>query len=209
MFCDRSLKEVLGQGTADPLRKMGRTCREISPRRPSRRLSRRPATLRSMLRLLHLSDIHFSARGGAADINVEDSVRQRMLADIRDVHGDLGDVDAVLIVGDIADWGKENEYAIAADFLDRVCDIVGCDRDQVVCVPGNHDIDRGGHKAVHGALRHQLRTIDGPAISNTLRDLLADPPRSGGPTVAAQNYNTFALRYGCDIALDARCGPRR
>jgi hypothetical protein len=154
-----------------------------------------------MIRLLHLSDIHFSTTGGGGEIDVEMSVRQRMLNDIIKVQDETGPVDAVLVVGDIARTGHEDEYRIAGDFLDEVCDAVHCEQEQVVCVPGNHDINRRAHGPVHAALRHQLRSIPAPRISDTLRDLLTDP--RGGPILLEplQAYNEFALRYGCDLSL--------
>ena len=76
---------------------------------------------------------------------------ERMLEDIQNMHGQLGDVNAVLVVGDIAARGKRADYDVAASFLDRACGLVGLAADQIFCVPGNHDIDRDRQDALHEA----------------------------------------------------------
>lgn len=155
-----------------------------------------------MLRLLHLSDIHFSTSNAPDSLNPEVAVRDRMLADIRRMHDELGQMAAVLVVGDIANRGRTAEYDAAGEFLNATCDTVGCDRDQVVCVPGNHDIDRTAHGPLHDAVRHQLRSIDAPAVSNALVRLILDVPGADVLLKPLANYNTFALRYGCDISSE-------
>src|SRR5579862_2858292 len=123
-----------------------------------------------------------------------------MIDDVKRVHKELGDMRAILVVGDIAGRGGVADYQIAASFLDSLCDIVGCERDQVVCVPGNHDINRAAHGPLHKAVRHQLRTIPAPELSDTLRDLLADDSGAQVLLEPLRNYNNFALGYGCDIS---------
>lgn len=148
---------------------------------------------------LHLSDIHFADFEGEKGHDLEQKVRDLMLEDIDRMHGSVGDMDAVLLVGDIANTGASVEYEVAAEFLDRTCELIHCPKDHVVCVPGNHDIDRRKHDLVHYALREHLRRIPSPELSDRLRNLLSEP--RGAETLLAplSAYNQFALRYGCAI----------
>ena len=122
-----------------------------------------------------------------------------MLEDIGKMHDHLGDMDAVLVVGDIAARGKRADYEVAASFLDRTCDLVGLTAEQVVCVPGNHDIDRDQQGALHEAARFQLRRLEAQRISEALLRLLR--AEDGRQTLLRplDEYNNFALRYGCAI----------
>lgn len=156
-----------------------------------------------MLTFLHLSDIHFGVFGGNPNHDLEARVRDLMLEDIRTVHGQVGDMDAVLVVGDIARTGAAGEYLVARDFLDRTCELVGCDNNRVVCVPGNHDVDRRQHDQIHAAVRNWFRGMSPEETSDRLLQMLGDPRGADvliGPFSA---YNEFALQYGCAIDEDA------
>ena len=115
------------------------------------------------------------------------------------MHAQLGDMDAVLVVGDIAARGKPADYDRAASFLDRTCDLVGLAPENVVCVPGNHDIDRDQHGALHDAARFHLRRVDARKISDALLRLLREEDGMQTLLKPLQAYNAFALRYGCAI----------
>ncbi len=67
-----------------------------------------------LVRFLHLSDIHFADCDGSPDTDLESTVRERMLEDIQKMHGQLGDMTAFLVVGDIAARGKRADYDVAA-----------------------------------------------------------------------------------------------
>ena len=128
----------------------------------------------NLLRFLHLSDIHFAARESSPDTDLDKAVRERMLKDIQAMQNQLGDMNAVLVVGDIAAKGKRADYNVAASFLDRTCELVGLAAEQVVCVPGNHDIDREQQGALHDAARFQLRRVEARQISDVLLTLLQE-----------------------------------
>ena len=153
----------------------------------------------NLLRFLHLSDIHFSDCDDSPDTDLDSAVRERMLQDIRKMHDQLGDMDAVLVVGDIAAKGERADYDAAASFLDRTCELVGLAADQVVCVPGNHDIDRNKQGALHEAARFQLRRIEARKISEVLQGLLREEDGRETLLRPLREYNNFALRYGCAI----------
>ena len=65
------------------------------------------------------------------------------MIDLReDIIPRLGQIDLVLIAGDIAFSGKRTEYEEAARWLEQVTSLCGCKRTNVLMVPGNHDVDR-------------------------------------------------------------------
>lgn len=96
---------------------------------------------RDVIRLVHLSDIHFTAsKEGLARRNR--SLRHDLLNDLKKVKSTLGSAQAVLVTGDIAFTGHPDEYAVARSWLDEVCDACGVPKSAVLCVPGNHDVNR-------------------------------------------------------------------
>ena len=151
------------------------------------------------VRFLHLSDIHFFDCDGPTDTDLDHAVRERMLEDIEKMYGQRGDMDAVLVVGDIAARGKRADYDVAASFLGRTCERVGLAADHVVCVPGNHDIDRDQQGALHEAARFQLRRVGAREISDVLLGLLREETGRQILLRPLEAYNEFALRYGCAI----------
>lgn len=155
-----------------------------------------------MLTFLHLSDIHFSNFDGPEGQHVDERVRELMLDDIQGMAKRLGAMDAVLLVGDVANKGQEGEYRLASDFLDRVTTLIECDREKVACVPGNHDIDRGAHDAVHAAVRCSLRAIAPEEVSQSLQTLLGEEHGAEVLLDPFTEYNRFALQYGCAIDRD-------
>ena len=90
------------------------------------------------LRILQLSDIHNVACPRAMDDFK--TMRRELLKDIKDYcEHYVCKFDAVLICGDIAFSGKNDEYEKSKTFIDEICKNVGCKLCQVFVVPGNHD----------------------------------------------------------------------
>ena len=108
-----------------------------------------------MLRILLLSDIHFIHCED--DENIYRSLETAFVEAMDDVR-DSGGVNQILICGDIANKGQENEYQTAEAFLKRVFERLGCDekQTQVYVVPGNHDINRNTNMATRLAWRSTL-----------------------------------------------------
>jgi 3',5'-cyclic AMP phosphodiesterase CpdA len=52
------------------------------------------------------------------------------------------DYDGLLITGDIAYGGKQDQYKRAQQWLDEVFDRAGVSPNNTYMVPGNHDVDR-------------------------------------------------------------------
>ena len=152
------------------------------------------------LTFLHLSDIHFKVFDGPEDYDLESRVRELMVDDIARVHETVGEMDAVLLVGDVAHSGRQDQYDLASEFLDRVTGLIGCPTDRVICVPGNHDIDRSAQDPVHDAARWCFRRLPATEVSDELRRMLSTDAGAELLLRPLDAYNGFALRYGCDLA---------
>lgn len=152
-----------------------------------------------MVTFLHVSDIHFSSFDGPPEHHLDSRVRELMLEDIARMHAECGAMDAVLLVGDVANSGDPDEYALAADFLDKTTRTIETPESNVVCVPGNHDVNRRVHDSVHEAVRTQLRNVPAEEISDRLHKLLREPRGAETLFDPFAGYSAFALRYGCAI----------
>ncbi|HEX6704976.1 MAG TPA: TIR domain-containing protein [Albitalea sp.] len=88
------------------------------------------------LRILHLSDLHFSA---ATDPVVS---LQPLADDIRDPEGDLGfsELDYLVLSGDLTQAGLPGEFERVHEFLAALCNRFGLSPERCVIVPGNHDL---------------------------------------------------------------------
>jgi predicted phosphodiesterase len=92
----------------------------------------RPAHEPPPRRLLHLSDLHFGARDQAI-------VSYTQLA--ADLHSQEVDrLDALIVSGDLVNRADPAEYDAARRFLDLVMAGFALSSEQIVLVPGNHDV---------------------------------------------------------------------
>jgi DNA repair exonuclease SbcCD nuclease subunit len=96
-----------------------------------------------ILRILHLSDLHFRAleKDPVKSFNA-DVVTTSMLQAIENLVNEGALIDLVIITGDIAFSGKKAEYDVADEFFDRLRKITGLPNARFFIVPGNHDVDR-------------------------------------------------------------------
>jgi predicted phosphodiesterase len=94
------------------------------------------------LRFLHISDIHFKTFNGKDYLDRDAEVRNELEIDLQNLVLETGNVDAVLVGGDVAFAGRQVEYEIADAWLKKICGYGGCDPSNVLTVPGNHDIER-------------------------------------------------------------------
>lgn len=94
------------------------------------------------LKFLHISDIHFKSFNGKDYLDRDVEIRNELEIDLQNLVKEVGNIDAVLVGGDVAFGGRQAEYDIADAWLQRICQYAGCDPSNVLTVPGNHDIDR-------------------------------------------------------------------
>lgn len=153
-----------------------------------------------MLRLLHLSDIHF--RGYKPPWDEDDDQRQEMVRDVERLVGEGGPVDGILIGGDIAFSGQPEEYEKAAEWLHRLIEVARCPQSAVWMVPGNHDVDRSVVEAseIIGTFYDAMTGCPTEQVSETLRRKLYGDPASAGLVAHLRAYNDFARVPGCAVS---------
>lgn len=91
-----------------------------------------------LIRVLHLSDLHADT-GRLAD------QRRIMQAVIEDIKRQISErpIDLIVFSGDLTWSGGDAEFALAQELLlDPLETHTGCSREQIVLVPGNHDVNR-------------------------------------------------------------------
>jgi predicted phosphodiesterase len=154
------------------------------------------------IRILQLSDIHFSTKHDDEVIE-HDDVRTQLFYDLRnEVIPRLGNADAVLIAGDIAFSGKQEEYERAASWLETITSACGCKRTDVLTVPGNHDVDRRRVGAAAKMLHRRLRSSGLPEATRELTELIET--HDGSLIDKLSDYQAFAASYGCHFKSPSR-----
>ncbi len=115
----------------------GKRKAETAPRTPEDH----PPLSMNGLTWLHLSDWHQQGR----DFN-RSVVRDALLADLRQrasIDPMLAEVDFVVFSGDVAYYGKAEEFESARrELFEPVLEILGLTPDKLFIVPGNHDLSR-------------------------------------------------------------------
>jgi predicted MPP superfamily phosphohydrolase len=122
------------------------------------------------LLLLHLSDIHFH-KGSGSEFDLDSDLRRNLEEDSLRVTRHLNmEVDCILITGDIAYSGVKKQYDIAYEWLRSLCDMLGCPKDNVWTVPGNHDVNRNEIKEQYTirALHENLRSKSVNAVDEAI-----------------------------------------
>lgn len=155
----------------------------------------------SQLTLLHLSDIHFRRNSNSPHDGNKD-LRDELERDAVELSKRLGGIRGVLISGDIAFSGHEDEYKIAYEWLKRLSDLLGFDPVGVWMTPGNHDVDRSVIfksmllRDIHNNLRSSAAEIDDKLAGY----LGADEEAAKLVYRPIQQYADFAAKFECEIS---------
>ena len=159
------------------------------------------------LRFVHLSDIHFNNRNAQFGSDPDRELRNAVVRDIAERRQCLGDIDAILVSGDIAYSGQRSEYLDAAEWLDQICNSAGCGTEAVFLCPGNHDVDQtviknnpliqDGHDAIR---RGNTMYERDEALSQRLKQ----PDARALFYAPIATYNEFAARYQSSFFADER-----
>lgn len=89
--------------------------------------------------LLHLSDLHIQCSAPAN----ETMIHKELVSDIKKIVGRYNlQIDALALTGDIINRGQSEGYASASQMMDSIIRVTGIDNDNIIIVPGNHDIPR-------------------------------------------------------------------
>ena len=148
------------------------------------------------LTYVHVSDIHFGQERGSV-VYVHDDVKQCLIADVAKFKttAEIERMDGIIVTGDIAFSGKKSEFDVAAQWLDRLTEAVGCQKTDVIVVPGNHDIDRDRLSAGAGAIIRQ--SVEGG--SDELERFLSHTGDRELLYEKFQDYRDFAEGYDCPL----------
>lgn len=160
-----------------------------------------------MLRFIHLSDVHFSKRSDSGVFDLDRVVRSALETDLREKV--QGTVDGLLITGDIAFSGRDEEFAIAGEWLAGLAVTLGLANGEnggaaTYVVPGNHDVDRKrvgeeeliktGHRALRECDRARRNDLmRGYYTSERAADLMLSP---------FEAYTRFAAPHKCHVGAN-------
>ena len=155
-----------------------------------------------MLRLLHLSDIHFNKPECLTARTSRDAkIRHLMLNEASDF-AEVSEtpIDAILVTGDIAFKADPEEFQVAKEWLYELADRLGSPKDAIYVVPGNHDVNRkvADSKMVK-ALRKTILSCDGEQRYESFVDHLRDSGTQKILMEPFESYNEFAKHFGCNI----------
>ncbi|MEP0801961.1 HEAT repeat domain-containing protein [Funiculus sociatus] len=87
-----------------------------------------------LMHILHLSDLHFSTPDQANLWSTQ--LRTDLRRELSIPH-----LDALILSGDIANYSTEEEYKAAEEFLNTLCRNFTLKPEQIILVPGNHDLN--------------------------------------------------------------------
>lgn len=156
-----------------------------------------------MVRLLHLSDIHFSKLANTA-YDLDQHVRDLLVADLKSQLNN-GHFTGCLITGDIAFSGQEIEYKTASDFLDSLSTILGFPIGSIWVVPGNHDSDRSVSKnnlLLQDVIKKFRFELPVNQINDKIRAYSSSPEHKDTLLSPLKEYNNFAKKFNCEITLE-------
>jgi calcineurin-like phosphoesterase family protein len=103
--------------------------------------------------LLHLSDLHISSRTQAS--LWAEQLLQDLASDVRPPR-----IDGVVVSGDIANRATLPEYQAAGEFLQRIKEELNLSPQQMVLVPGNHDLSWEQSRKAYTPVRREDYTGD-------------------------------------------------
>ncbi|MAB45828.1 MAG: hypothetical protein CMN67_10410 [Sphingomonadaceae bacterium] len=90
------------------------------------------------LKWLHISDVHFSGQNSYD----QNRLVSALLRSLPNLMLRFGRPDFVFFTGDLAKSGQKSEYAEATSFFEHLLSVLGLEKDRLLVIPGNHDVDR-------------------------------------------------------------------
>jgi 3',5'-cyclic AMP phosphodiesterase CpdA len=103
--------------------------------------------------VLHLSDMQFGKNHRfGVDIppegeNPYDTLRERLILDLRKLREDEVIPDLMIMTGDLAEWGRKSEFDGVFDLILGLEKELSLAQARVIVIPGNHDINRDACEA--------------------------------------------------------------
>ena len=150
------------------------------------------------LNILHLSDIHFKYQLEGTIHDLDDDVRNELEIDVGQVIERCGQINAIVVTGDVAFAGKAADYTVAKNWLATLCKKVGCETEHVWVVPGNHDVDRAGVTQLVRTVQDSIQEADLDKIDRRIRQFIHEDP-TGADVLERPltEYYRFSSIYGC------------
>lgn len=158
-----------------------------------------------MLRILHLSDIHFGQEINGERVR-HDDVREQLVNDLAGLLGASKSLDLILINGDIGYSGKKSEYDDAVAWLDRLITVGHCDVTAVLTIPGNHDVDIDLISKAGKLVHSELRKAKPDTVQCLLHDYATEDDEVNSIFPKLRTYVDFARGYNSEF--DDRSIPR-
>lgn len=152
--------------------------------------------------LLHISDIHFRTPDCLTpDMDPEGPFRTLLMRDVRERVRTLGDVDAILVTGDIAFKGHPDEYKAAYAWLMDLAKACGCSPERIFVVPGNHEVDRNIITAAPaiGNAQKSIAWAEPEKRERELRTQFSDTQTGASLLAPLAAYNDFAKVFDCQV----------
>jgi len=147
------------------------------------------------LKILHLSDIHFRHRVNG-HWAVEQDLQNELIMDLDRLISGLNGIDIVLIGGDVAFSGSQDEYDLADKWIAQVCKSIHCKIENVLTIPGNHDVERAKVITAVHALQRQLKIAGDQTERNKLIAGYYSKQESANLLLSPfSNYLEFAQKY--------------
>ncbi|MEV3920813.1 metallophosphoesterase [Actinomadura coerulea] len=143
---------------------------------------------------VHLSDMHFGHGEHHARVERRE-ILEALIEDLRSMSAHVPGIDQVIVSGDIAFTGgarREDEYAEARAFFDRLASSLGLDRDAVLLSPGNHDVDRSPALDDHDT----RRWLDELRGGHSIEEAFASSADRQRLHARFGNYLQFSADYG-------------
>lgn len=160
--------------------------------------------------LLHLSDFHFRSGEVGTAMDPNRHLRNELLLDAEQMCRRLGSPQAVLVSGDLAFGGQQDEFAFALKWLEQLCATCGVSVSDVIVIPGNHDVVRTTvSRPVIQAIHHDIKATGSVSLDGLLRGLLTD--RESGRLLyeSLSPFNLFAEQFFCDLLPPERTIAKR
>ncbi len=103
---------------------------------------------REVLRILHLSDLHFGSDGDEDDRELRKEYINSFYNKLRGICRKKS-FQYIFVTGDIGYRAQEDDYVQAEKFIGNVLKICGLHEDRLFLCPGNHDVARASNEDYH------------------------------------------------------------
>lgn len=150
---------------------------------------------------VHLSDIHFGQERDER-VHIHADVKKQLIVDAAEVVSALpgGVAHGILVSGDIASSGLQEQYTDAGIWLDELAQAVGCEIHRIQMVPGNHDVNRDKLSMGAGHLLNVIR--QGGATE--YEKILANDMDRAALFARFEDFAQFCEGYDCALDTEGR-----